>query len=230
MVSKDHSATEGVAARIGHVFRNKKLLVRAFTHSSFREKNEKNYQALEFLGDRVLGLIVADELHRRDPDSSEGNLSLRFKKLVRTDTLAEIAQELDLASGIRAETQGLIAVQASRNVLADICEALIAAIYLDGGLESARAFVLRHWAERLNDLLPDSKDSKSMLQEWTAKKDLSLPSYRELKRTGPKHDHTFFVKVYVEGLEPAQGEGKSKRDAEQNAARVLLVREGVLVD
>ena len=221
---------EEVTARIGHVFRNKELLKQAFTHSSLRSDNERNYQALEFLGDRVLALIIADELHRRDPDSKEGNLSLRFKKLIRTDTLAEIARELDLVSAIRADTQGLSTVQASRNVLADVCEALIAAIYLDGGLEAARSVVLKHWAQRLDDLLPDSKDAKSMLQEWTAKQELPLPHYRELRRTGPRHTPMFFVKVLVKDLPVAEGKGKSKREAEQDAARVLLVREGVLVD
>jgi ribonuclease-3 len=227
MASKDHVELKDVIARIGLNIRNEDLLREAFTHASLPAASGRNYQALEFLGDRILALIIAEELYRRAPQSPEGGLSLRFKKLVRTETLSEIATELGLGSAIRADRQGRSTIQASRNVLADVCEALIGAVYLDGGLDQARSFVLTHWASRFDDLESESKDPKSMLQEWAAGEGLPPPAYAVVERSGPAHDPVFRVKATLPGR-TAEGEGKSKREAEQSAALKLLTAEGVV--
>ena len=227
MTSKDHVELKDVIARIGVDIRNEDLLLEAFTHASLPAKSGRNYQALEFLGDRILALIIAEELYRRDPESPEGRLSLQFKKMVRTETLSEIAVELGLGAAIRADRQGRSTIQASRNVLADVCEALIGAIYIDGGLDAARSFILTHWASRLHDLESEAKDPKSMLQEWAAGEGLPPPAYTVVDRAGPAHDPVFRVKATLPGR-VAEGEGRSKRDAEQSAAQKLLRAEGVV--
>jgi ribonuclease III len=205
--------------------------MRALTHSSFQAKNGHDYEAMEFLGDRILGLIVAEELYRRDPHMAEGPLTQSLKSLVCTETLAEIAGELGVAEALRTEKRGSTnSVRASVNVLADACEALIAAIYLDAGLEGARSFVLRHWKDRFDSVRFDLKDPKTTLQEWTGARGLPVPVYQVVARHGPHHDPTFVVDVAVGNYDPAQGEGRSKRQAEQEAARALLKREGVWID
>jgi ribonuclease III len=223
--------TQGLVERIGYQFRDPELLTRALTHSSYREQNGHDYEALEFLGDRVLGLIVADELYRRDPHMSEGELTQSLKSLVRTETLAEVAGELGLAEALRAEKRGSTnSVRASVNVLADACEALIAAIYLDAGLEAARSFIRLHWKDRFDSVRLDIKDPKTTLQEWTGARALAGPVYEVVTRRGPQHEPTFVVDVTIENYNPARGEGRSKRQAEQEAARALLIREGIWVE
>jgi len=162
---------------------------------------------------------------------AEGSLTQSLKGLVRTDTLAEVARELGLAEWLRAEKRGgAHRVRTSNNVLADACEALIAAVYLDGGFEAARKFVLQHWRERFDSVRFDLKDPKTTLQEWTGARALAPPVYRVVSRTGPQHEPMFIVDVEVENHATARGEGKSKRLAEQDAARCLLQREGVRVE
>jgi ribonuclease-3 len=217
------------AQRIGHKFKDPKLLTRALTHSSFKKEGH-NYEALEFLGDRVLDLVVAEELYRRDPNMSEGRLTQSLKSLVCTETLAQVARELGLPEALRTEKRSTHTVRASNNVLADSCEALIAAIYLDGGIEPARQFVQKHWGERFANLRSDQKDAKSTLQEWADARLLAPPNYRVVNRSGPQHEPLFVVEVAVKDRAAAIGEGKSKRQAEQEAARALLVREGVWVE
>jgi ribonuclease-3 len=225
------AVTQGLIERIGYQFRDPNLLMRALTHSSFRAKNGHDYEAMEFLGDRVLGLIIAEELYRRDPHMAEGPLTQSLKSLVCTETLAEIAGELGLADALRAEKRGNTnSVRASVNVLADACEALIAAVYLDAGLEGARSFVRRHWKDRFDSVRFDLKDPKTTLQEWAGARALAGPVYEVVGRHGPHHDPTFIVDVTVENYGPARGEGRSKRQAEQEAARALLKREGIWVE
>jgi ribonuclease-3 len=223
--------SQGLIEKIGYVFTDPELLTRALTHSSYREQSGHDYEALEFLGDRVLGLIVAEELYRRDPHMAEGPLTQSLKSLVRTETLAEVASELGLAEALRAEKRGSAhSVRASVNVLADACEALIAAVYLDAGLAAARSFVMRHWKDRFDKIRVDLKDPKTTLQEWTGAHALPGPVYQVVSRLGPQHDPTFVVDVTIERCKPARGEGKSKRQAEQEAARALLMREGIWVE
>jgi ribonuclease III len=219
-----------VAQKIGYRFKHPELLTRALTHSSYPTRKGHDYEALEFLGDRVLDLVVAEELYRRDPNMSEGALTQSLKALVRTETLAQIARSLGLAEWLRAERHGSGTVRASSNVLADSCEALIAAIYLDGGIESARSFVLQNWGELFDGVRADIKDPKTTLQEWTSANSISAPIYKVVSRSGPQHQPMFIVDVEIGDHPPARGEGKSKRQAEQEAAKSLLLREGVWVE
>ena len=216
--------------RLGYQFSDYANLERALTHASVRKRadDDFHYERLEFLGDRVLGLTIADLLHRSFPEAAEGELSLRLNALVKGKTLAAIADELRLHEFIR--TGGdlkEITGKRMQSVRADVLEALIASIYLDGGLEAAAAFINRFWQSRLNEDSAARRDSKTELQEWAHAQRLGTPKYRETKRTGPDHDPVFTVAVKIQGLPEASGKGRSKRAAEQDAARAMLVREGV---
>jgi ribonuclease III len=222
---------KGLAEKIGYKFQDPKLLTQALTHSSYRKKGQHDFEALEFLGDRVLDLVVAEALYRRDPNMAEGPLTLSLKALVCTETLAAVARELGLPEAIRAEKRGSAnTVRTSSNVLADACEALIAAVYLDGGIEAARSFILQHWGKRFESVRFDVKDPKTTLQEWTGSRAMAPPVYRIVSRSGPQHEPLFVVDVAIEKHEAARGEGKTKRQAEQDAAKALLMREGVWVE
>lgn len=220
----------GLEKRLGYSFNDYSNLERALTHTSVRKRGDGSfhYERLEFLGDRVLGLSVADMLHYEFPSANEGELSLRLNALVNRETLAEIADELRLHEFIR--TGGdlkEITGKRMQSVRADVLEALIASIYLDGGLEAASGFVKRFWRSRLLDAAAARRDSKTELQEWTHARRLGTPTYREIDREGPDHDPSFTVAVRVKGIEPATGTGRSKRAAEQAAAEAVLIREGV---
>lgn len=219
--------------RIGYAFSDYADLERALTHASVRKKADDSfhYERLEFLGDRVLGIAVAELLYREYPDAAEGELSLRLNALVKGETLAEIADELQLHEFIRTggdlkELTG----KRMQSVRADVLEALIASIYMDGGLEEARQFIRRCWGDRMNDAAAARRDSKTELQEWAHSNRLGVPKYREKSRIGPDHDPVFTVAVKVAELRESIGKGRSKRVAEQEAARSLLVREGVWQD
>jgi len=206
---------------LGHRFRDAGLLQTALTHSSAGEGS--NYQRLEFLGDRVLALVIADRLYRAFPEEPEGGLNRRFTALVRAETLAEIAGEVGLAELVRAETGGAAKGEAlPPAVLGDICESAIGALYLDGGLEAAAAFIHRHWAERLRAGPATAKDAKTALQEWAQARGLALPGYRVVAQHGPDHAPDFEVAVAVAGYGEIRGRGGSKRAAEQEAAAAML--------
>ncbi|MEC9342374.1 MAG: ribonuclease III [Pseudomonadota bacterium] len=216
--------------RLGYEFSDFSNVERALTHTSVRKRpdDDFHYERLEFLGDRVLGLAVADLLHASFPEADEGELSLRLNALVNGRTLAAIADELRLHEFIR--TGGdlkEITGKRLQSVRADVLEAIIASIYLDGGLDAASAFIDRFWKGRLNEVDAARRDSKTELQEWAHANRLGTPKYRETKRTGPDHDPVFTVAVKVQGLPEMTGNGRSKRTAEQDAARALLVRENV---
>ena len=217
-----------LADRLGHRFARPELLVRALTHPSAahrRGAREDSYERLEFLGDRVLGLIVADLLLRRFPEENEGELALRHAGLVRRETLAQIAEELDLGSHLRlAKGEAAAGERDNPAILADSCEAVISAVYLDGGLDAARALVEPLWTPLLEAALEPPRDAKTILQEWAQARGLPLPDYREVGRTGPDHGPVFTVEVAVQGHPPAAGEGRSKRLAEQAAAGLLMSR------
>ena len=221
------SLAKALAGRTGHAFGDLRLLETALTHSS-AVKALANNERLEFLGDRVLGLIVAEMVFRRFPEAREGEIAPRFNALVDARTCAEIGEELELADFVRADaalkarTRG-----AGGNYLADAVEALIAAIYLDGGIEAARAFVTRYWEPRLSMVVAKPANPKSELQEWAAKSGDARPEYRIESREGPDHQPLFTVLVKVPGLAPARGTGGSRRAAEEAAATALLLREGV---
>ena len=216
-----------VAAATGYAFRDLRLLETALTHSS-AVKAAANNERLEFLGDRVLGLIVADMLFRLFPDAREGEIAPRFNALVDARTCSEIGVEMGLEGLVRADAALKARSRgAGGNYLADAVEALIAAIYLDGGLEPARSFVLRYWRPRSRMVVDKPRNPKSELQEWVAKTGDARPVYAIEKREGPDHEPVFTVSVRVAGFDPSFGEGGSRRAAEEAAATAFLRREGV---
>lgn len=224
---------ETLEKRLGYNFSSRGELERALTHSSVRKSSEDSfhYERLEFLGDRVLGLCVADALFRQYPDSDEGELSLRLNSLVRGNTLADIADELKLHEFIR--TGGdlkTITGKRMQSVRADVLEAVIASIYLDGGLQAAYDFIINAWGNRFQDVATARRDSKTALQEWAHAQQLGTPKYRQTGKSGPDHEPVFTVEVKLNGKIACEAEGRSKRIAEQKAAREMLVREGVWAD
>ncbi|HLG84994.1 MAG TPA: ribonuclease III [Bradyrhizobium sp.] len=225
------SAHAELEARIGHSFADPNLLNTAFTHVSALKSQRKrgdSYQRLEFLGDHVLGLIVSDMLYRAFPNADEGELSKRLAELVRKESCADVARQLGLADDIKLGAVGASAgARLRKSVLGDVCEAVIGAIYLDGGYAAAAEFVARNWTERMQKPRRPLRDPKTVLQEWAQGKGLPTPVYREVERTGPHHDPQFRVAVDLPGLLPAEGIGSSKRAAEKVAASVMIEREGV---
>jgi ribonuclease III len=220
-----------IEARIGHSFTDPNLLITAFTHVSAlkpQRKRADSYQRLEFLGDHVLGLIVSDMLYRAFPNADEGELSKRLAELVRKESCADVARSLGLADDIKLGAVGASAgARLRKSVLGDVCEAVIGAVYLDGGYAAAADFVMRNWTERMHKPRRPLRDPKTVLQEWAQGKGLPTPVYREVERTGPHHDPQFRVAVDLPGLAPAEGIGSSKRAAEKVAASVMIEREGV---
>jgi ribonuclease-3 len=224
----------GVAAleeRIGYRFSSAALLDRALTHVSAltgARNRAGSYQRLEFLGDHVLGLIVSDMLFRAFPKADEGELSRRLADLVRKETCADVARAIDLGSAIRLGASEANAGGRGRTaILADVCEALVGAVYIDGGYPAAAALVEKLWDERMRTPARPLRDSKTVLQEWAQARGLPTPVYREVERTGPDHSPEFRVAVELPQFSPAEGLGRSKRTAEQAAAAAMLAREGV---
>lgn len=215
-------------AAIGYAFTNKERLDRAITHASARPAKGSNYERLEFLGDRVLGLCVAEMLFQTFREASEGELSVRLNHLVSAETCAQVSDDLGLHQFIRtgADVKKLTA-KPMMNVRADVVEALIAAIYLDGGLEAARGFILRNWQDRARSEHGGRRDAKTELQEWAHARFSTTPVYRIDERTGPDHDPRFTVTVEIACVAPATGSERSKRAAEQAAATKVLEREGI---
>ena len=222
---------DAVARQLGYRFNDTCILVRALTHgSALAEKNAgESYQRLEFLGDRVLGLVIADMLIEAFPKADEGALARRFNALVRRETCAGIARSLDLGRHILlGPGENRSGGRQKKAILGDVCEAVIGAIFRDGGFEPARAFIDRNWRDLM--MVPDRprRDAKTKLQEWAQGRGLRLPAYREIGREGPAHQPRFTTEVVVEGEKPAAGEGPSKRAAEQAAALALLRRLGIV--
>jgi ribonuclease-3 len=211
--------------RIGHRFAEPAHLERALTHITSlpgTPANGPHYQRLEYLGDRVLGLVIADLLYRSFPQASEGDLSRRLGHLVRRETCAEVARAWDVQPHVRAG-QG---AETTQTVLADVCEAIIAAVYLDAGFEAARGVVEGAFGPLMGEPQRALRDAKSALQEWAMARALPPPVYREIDRTGPDHAPMFRIGALVEGFPASEGQGRSKRIAEQAAAEAFLRREG----
>ncbi len=226
------AAATSLEETIGYRFSDADLLERALTHiSALKGARTGSYQRLEFLGDHVLGLAISAMLFEAFPKADEGELSRRLADLVRRETCAEVARAIDLGASLRLGASEVRAGGRSRGaILADVCESLIGAIFLDGGYPAALAFVQRFWAERMRKPARPLRDPKTVLQEWAQARGLPTPSYREVERTGPHHDPVFRVAVTLPEREPAEGKGRSKRAAEQAAASALLSREGVRAD
>ena len=218
---------EEIANRIGYRFNDPALLLRALTHPS-TQKHKGDYQRLEFLGDRVLGLCIAEELFRAYPEKTEGELSSILSVVVRSEACAQAGEGIGLSdiviTGASERAKGM---HLNRTVQGDVMEALIAAIYLDGGMDQARSFVLRNWAPLLAHPSVTAKDAKTYLQEWALARALPIPAYRVISRDGPEHEPMFVVSVEVKGKPSAEGTAKSKRAAEQEAADLFLKREGI---
>jgi ribonuclease III len=217
-------------ARLGYHFRSRDLLKKALTHASVRQApgKRRDNERLEFLGDRVLGLAIAELLWEIYPAAAEGELARLYNRLVRGRTCAAVARELDIGpflvlSDAEAESGG----REKETILADACEAVLGAIFLEAGYETARDVVRAHWGSRLGASPAEAADAKSLLQEWVQGQGLDLPAYVEIDRQGPDHAPIFTAEVRIKGRKPARGEGASKRSAEQAAATALLAREGV---
>lgn len=222
---------DDLIAKIGYRFRDSDLAHTALTHRSAAAQHESTYERLEFLGDRVLALVIADLLYETYPDEDEGALAKRLVDLVRRETLAEVAAVLDLAPLIRL-SRGEEDAGGRENpaILADVCEALIGAIHRDGGIEPARTFIRNHWTARMSATVKPPKDAKTTLQEWAQGQGMDLPDYTELSRSGPDHAPVFVIQVTVGDFPQEQGEAPTKRAAEQIAAEQLLRRLGVADD
>ncbi|AMJ63422.1 ribonuclease III [Bosea sp. PAMC 26642] len=215
-------------ATLGHVFADRGLLSTALSHMSAEGSRLSSYQRLEFLGDRVLGLSVADMLFRRYPLAEEGDMSRRLADLVRKETCAEVAQAWDIGSFLRlGEGEILGGARKNRAILADACEAIIGAVFIDGGYEAARGLVERAFGERLLKPVKPLRDAKTALQEWAQGHGHPTPTYSERGRSGPDHAPRFVVAARIAGLDDAEAQGPSKRLAEQAAAEAFLRREGL---
>lgn len=203
-----------------HDFSSPDLLREAVTHPSLTKAS--SYQRLEFLGDRVLGLVVADQLLRRFPDEPEGVIARRFVKLVRKETLADVARAIGVPGHILLEQSARhTKVHMQDGVCSDVMEALLGALYLDAGLPAVDAFVEQQWAALMTAEAGAKKDPKTRLQEWAQGRGLALPDYQIAARGGPDHAPTFDIELVVEGFEPVRAQAGSKRDAEKKAATLL---------
>lgn len=214
--------------KLGYRFEKPALLDEALTHVSAPKADGQSYQRLEFLGDRVLGLAIADLLYRTFPGAPEGELSRRLAELVRRESCAEIAITWDVGPYLKLGAgEAHSGERRNQTILADVCEAIIGAVFLDGGYEAARGVIERAFQPLLEAPRRPLRDPKSALQEWAQGRGLPPPTYTIVEQTGPDHAPKFRVMVKVKGAETEFGLGTSKRIAEQAAARSLLLREGV---
>ncbi|SIS80529.1 ribonuclease III [Paracoccus saliphilus] len=212
--------------RLGHEFAHPELLIRALTHGSVATPTRPDNQRLEFLGDRVLGLVMAEALFSADLQASEGQLAPRFNALVRGGTCAAIAREIGLGEVLKlGRSEMLSGGRRKEALLADGMEAVLAAIYLDAGFDSARKVILRLWADRLDSIDDDPRDPKTALQEWAQSQGMGPPAYEQTKRGGPDHAPVFFITVRLADGQSAEASGAgTKRSIEQAAAQILLDR------
>jgi ribonuclease-3 len=208
---------------LGYLFKDRGLLTRALTHTSAARKPAESNERLEFLGDRILNMLVAEMLDETFPNEREGDVAKRLTTLVCAPALADVAQQIGLQDHlILSAAEAASGGAHKQNMLADAIEAIVAAMYKDGGLDAPRVFVRTHWASRLNESTKPPQDAKSALQEWAQGRGLPLPLYDVMERSGPDHAPVFTITVSVEGQPTVQGTGASKRDAEKAAAEALL--------
>ena len=209
--------------RIGYDFRDPALLNRSVTHASMSSANRDDNQRLEFLGDRVLGLVMAEALLALDPGATEGQLAPRFNALVRKETCADVAREIDIGKVLKlGRSEMLSGGRRKLALLGDAMEAVIAGVYLDGGFEAAKELVLRLWGKRVTRVKEDARDAKTALQEWAQARGLPPPAYVQTARTGPDHAPVFTIAARLENGATAQATAPSKRAAEQAAATLLM--------
>ena len=216
---------QAFTARLGHEFARPELLLEAVTHASLSSATRPDNQRLEFLGDRVLGLVMAEALLGADAVAAEGLLAPRFNALVRKETCADVAREMGLGDVLKlGRSEMMSGGRRKEALLGDALEALIAAVYLDGGFVAARSLVLRLWGARIGAVESDARDAKTTLQEWAQARGMAPPSYTEAAREGPDHQPVFTVRVELASGEFEAAKAGSKRIAEQQAARALLAR------
>ena len=219
------SELKAFSGRIGYAFTRPELLHRAVTHSSMSSPTRDDNQRLEFLGDRVLGLVMAEALFLADAAATEGQMAPRFNALVRKEACADVAREFDLGAVLKlGRSEMLSGGRRKEALLGDAMEAVISAVYLDGGFEAARALVLRLWGKRISQVDADARDAKTALQEWAQARKLPPPKYVEVAREGPDHAPVFTIEARLENGAVQSATANSKRQAEQAAAKVLLAR------
>lgn len=225
---------------LNYKFKDITLLTQAVTHTSshfdgrskkLKNLSHKHYERLEFLGDRVLGLVISEYLLMAFPQEDEGDLNLRFAQLVRKEACTQVAQNIGIENfvilGANEIKSGL---NKNLTILGDVCEALIAALFLDGGMEIAKPFILEYWDEQIKSHVPHKQDAKTALQEWAQKLKLALPIYKVAQTIGPAHSPQFTIEVSVDGYQKSQSTGQSKRIAEQKAATEFLYREKIWIE
>jgi ribonuclease III len=213
------------AGRLGHDFQRPELLIEAVTHASMSAPSRPDNQRLEFLGDRVLGVVMAEALLAADTGASEGQLAPRFNALVRKETCAAVAREIGLGEVLRlGRSEMMTGGRRKEALLGDAMEAVIAAVYADAGFEAARALVLRLWGPRISSVKEDARDAKTALQEWAQARGQMPPAYIELNREGPDHAPVFTIEARLSDGSAARASAASKRQAEQAAAKALLAQ------
>ncbi len=227
---KKSEAIRSFERRLGYEFSNLSLLVEALTHSSIGSDFRKDNQRLEFLGDRVLGLVMAEALLEIDQTAPEGTLAPRFNALVRKETCAEVARQIELGSVLKIGRSEMLSGGRRKDaLLGDGMEAVIAAIYKDGGFEVAKTIIINLWGDRIKNVRGDARDAKTMLQEWAQARGQNPPNYEVISRSGPDHAPDFLVKVILDSGETSEALAGSKRQAEQMAAKALLQKIGEVI-
>lgn len=210
-------------ARIGYEFTTPDILIRALTHGSVSSETRPDNQRLEFLGDRVLGMVIAEALFLGDPSASEGQMAPRYNALVRKEACADVAREIDLGAVLKlGRSETLSGGRRKTALLGDAMEAVIAAVYLDGGYAAARKMILHQWRARILAVKDDARDAKTAMQEWAQARKMAPPKYVETAREGPDHAPIFTIEAQLEGYGTGMAKATSKRAAEQAAAEILL--------
>jgi len=210
--------------KINYKFKNKSLIDLAFTHSSFKNKINKNYERLEFLGDRVLSLVISEDLFLKYSNENEGALSKRLSDLVSKQKLLEVANEISIKEMLKIDQFEKRNLKLKKNIsiLSDVCEALIGAIYLDSNLENAKKFISKYWKKKISKNILPPQDPKSLLQEVAQKKGLNLPKYILKNKEGPPHNPRFEVEVFLKGIRKFSAIAKTIKIAEINAAKKMV--------
>jgi ribonuclease-3 len=227
---KKSEAIRSFEQRLGYEFSNLIVLIEALTHSSIASDYRKDNQRLEFLGDRVLGLVMAEALLEIDQTAPEGTLAPRFNALVRKETCAEVARQIELGDVLKIGRSEMLSGGRRKDaLLGDGMEAVIAAIYKDGGFEIAKTIIIKLWGDRIKNVKVDARDAKTMLQEWAQARGQNPPNYEVISRSGPDHAPDFLVKVILASGETSEAMAGSKRQAEQMAAKALLQKIGEVI-
>ena len=210
--------------KINYKFRNKSLIDLAFTHSSYKNKTNTDYERLEFLGDRVLSLVLSEHLFLKYPNENEGALSKRLSNLVSKQTLLEVANEISIKEMLKINyfEKKNLKLKKNISILSDVCEALIGAIYLDSNLDNAKKFIFNHWKKKVSKNIIPPQDPKSLLQEVAQKKGLDLPKYVLKKKIGPPHNPRFQIEVSLKGIKKFSAIAKTIKDAEISAAKKMV--------